>query len=130
MKSLATLVLLFGAYAISAQTKPAEPLGIWEGESVCQVPKPCTTEHVIYEIKQGNAGKITIKADKVVEGKRAWMGDLSCQWSEKEQKLNCPAEGRMPGEWVFTLKGDEFKGTLTVNEGNVLFRKISVTRKK
>ena len=130
MKSLATLFLLFGTCTLSAQTAPLGPIGEWEGESVCQVPKPCTTEHVIYEIKQSDAGKITIKADKLVEGKREWMGDLSCQWSDKEQKLSCPAEGRQPGEWVFLLKSDRLVGVLTLSEGNVIYRKIAVTRRK
>src|SRR5206468_1482541 len=44
-------LLLFGVLAW-AQPMPASlVLGTWEGESLCQVPKPCTTEHVIYEIK-------------------------------------------------------------------------------
>ena len=129
MKRL-VLLTVFVAIASSAQAPSAAPIGDWEGESVCQVPKPCTTEHVIYEIKQSDAEKITIKADKVVEGKREWMGDIDCRWSVKEQKLNCPMDGRRPAEWVFWLKGDRLLGELTLREGNVVYRKVDATRKK
>jgi len=127
---MAMLFFLLCARAISAQATPAELLGLWEGESVCQVPKPCTTEHVIYEIKQSDAGRITIKADKVVAGKREWMGDIDCRWSDKELKLFCPMEGRRPAEWVFWLKSDRLLGVLTLREGNVVYRKVDVARRK
>ena len=124
---------LLGVLAIAGclvgQTVDAPVVGTWEGESVCQVPKPCTTEHVIYEIKASDAGKFTIRADKVVQGQREWMGDITCSWSDEEKKLTCPTEGRKPGDWVFWLKGDRLLGTLTVREGNVISRKITVTKK-
>jgi hypothetical protein len=129
MKFLATLLLLFSACAIWAQARPLSPVGEWEGESVCQVPKPCTTEHVIYEIKQSAQGQMTIKADKVVTGQRQWMGDIRCQWSASEQNLTCPMEGRTPGIWEFKIGRNEMTGTLVIREGNVLFRKIAVKRK-
>ncbi len=113
-----------------SQSNP-DVVGEWEGESVCQVPKPCTTEHVIYDIKSTRNGKFTIEADKVVNGKREWMGDLQCSWSGEEQKLSCPMTNvSRPGDWVFWLKGDRLLGVLTIREGNVLFRRIDVTRKK
>ena len=128
MKMLIPLVMVLLSIGLMAQTADA-PLGTWEGESVCQVPKPCTTEHVIYEIKSAEGGKLTIKADKVVNGQREWMGDLTCTWSGQEQKLSCPMEGRKPGDWVFTLKGDTLTGTLVTRSEGVLYRKITVKKK-
>ena len=127
MRITISLALAFFAIAVSAQTHPAV-VGTWEGESVCQVPKPCTTEHVIYEITGAGAEKITIKADKVVNGEREWMGDLQCSWAEKDLRLNCPMEGRMPADWAFELKGDTLTGTLVMREEKKLFRKIEVKR--
>ncbi len=121
------LLLVLASSAAWAQTPASAVLGTWEGESVCQVPKPCTTEHVIYDIKQSADGKLTIKADKVVNGQREWMGDFVCTWTAP--KLSCPMEGRKPGDWNFTLKGDTLTGTLVVREGNLLFRKIEVKKR-
>lgn len=123
-------LLLFGLVAW-AQPMPASlVLGTWEGESICQVPKPCTSEHVIYEIKRGSQGQLSLTMDKVVNGEREWMADLKCAWVPTERKLSCPMEGRKPGDWVFTLAGDTLNGTLTLRENNLLFRKISVRRTK
>lgn len=123
-------LLLFGFGAWAQPMPTSLVLGTWEGESVCQVPKPCTTEHVIYEIKDAGSGKVVIKADKVVNGQREWMADLRCTWVATERKLSCPMEGRKPGDWVFTLAGDTLNGTLTLRENNLIFRKISVRRTK
>ncbi len=123
--------LLLIAVTLAAQAPTSSPIGSWEGESVCQVPKPCTTEHVIYEIKPGAGGQFTIAADKVVNGERLSMGTLTCKWSASEKKLACPLdEARTPGDWVFTLDGDTLTGTLTVRDGNKLFRKVSAHRQK
>jgi hypothetical protein len=129
MKRLIFGVLLLLASNAFAQSK--SPItGEWEGDSVCQVPKPCTTEHVIYEIRPGNAGKVVIKADKVVDGQREWMGDIPCDWVAAEQRLSCPMEGRKPVVWTFRLTGDQLTGTAILREGDVLIRKIAVHRKK
>ena len=128
MKTAILSVFTLLSICMAAQTS-GTPVGTWEGESVCQVPKPCTTEHVIYEIKDAEPGKVTIKADKVVNGQREWMGDLTCAWSAKDQKLSCPMETRKPGDWVFTLKGDALTGTLVSRDDHKLIRKISVKQR-
>jgi hypothetical protein len=126
-------VLIFSVAILLAGNVFAQPkspvVGEWEGESVCQVPKPCTTEHVIYDIKQDASGQLTTKADKVVNGERQWMGTLNCIWFAP--KLNCPMTNvSRPGDWVFVLEGDTLRGTLTLRDTRVIFRKITVTRKK
>jgi hypothetical protein len=131
LTSIGILAALVLCTAVVAQSSPELPVvGTWEGDSVCQVPKPCTTEHVIYEIKGTDAAKITISADKVVDGKRLWMGDIGCQWKAETKRLSCPMEGRRPADWEFTLAGDTLTGTLIIREGNVLFRKITVKKIK
>jgi hypothetical protein len=128
MKVLIFSVAILLAGNVFAQSKSAV-VGEWEGESVCQVPKPCTTEHVIYDIKQDASGQLTTKADKVVNGDREWMGTLNCTWVAP--KLSCPLTNvSRPGDWVFVLEGDTLRGTLTLRDTRMIFRKITVTRKK
>ncbi len=128
MKRAFFVLLVMGSVLTFAQTANAPVVGTWEGESVCQVPKPCTTEHVIYEIRQDATGQITMKADKVVNGERQWMGTLNCLWFPP--KLSCPMTNvSKPGDWTFWLDKDTLRGTLTIREGNVLYRKIMVKRK-
>ena len=128
MRTAIFAIALSLSTSLSAQS--ATPVvGTWEGESVCQVPKPCTTEHVIYEIRDAGSGTFTIKADKVVNGQREWMGDLTCTWSDLEQKLSCPMETRKPGDWVFTRKGETLTGTLITRADGVLVRRIVVHKK-
>lgn len=128
MKKLVLAIAMLSAAAL-AQPKAIPVAGTWEGESVCQVPKPCTTEHVIYEITGSAPDQITIKADKVVNGERQWMGAIACRWSEKDQMLRCPMEGRRPADWVFHLGGNTLSGTLTMRDEKLLYRKVEVRRK-
>src|SRR4051794_32140198 len=117
--------------SLAAQSVAGPPIGTWEGESVCQVPKPCTTEHVVYEIREGPAGQLTLAADKVVNGERLPMGELPCTWAAAEKKLSCPMENvRIPGDWIFVLSGDTLTGAATTRADHRLFRKINVQRRK
>ena len=127
MKALVFCFAILLASNAFAQSKPPV-VGEWEGESVCQVPKPCTTEHVIYDIEQDAAGQLTMKADKVVNGQREWMGTLNCVWFAP--KLSCPLTNvSRPGDWVFTLEGNTLRGTLTLRDTKIVFRKVTVRRK-
>src|SRR5512144_2989995 len=61
---------------------PADDIvGTWRGSSVCvdrQAAPACTDEQVIYEIRAspGQPNTVTVRADKVVDGKRVSMGVL------------------------------------------------------
>jgi hypothetical protein len=130
MKWKSAILMLLIAGAGYAQSAPSV-VGTWEGDSVCQVPKPCTTEQVVYEFTQNSDGTLRWKADKVVYGKRESMGqEFTCSWSASEQKLTCPMEGRRPADWVLWLRGDRLLGALTIREGKIVYRKISVQRKQ
>jgi hypothetical protein len=123
-------VVLGSGWMAHAQSGVSDVLGTWEGESVCVVENPCHTEHVIYDIiMANNKNSVTIRADKVVNGQRLFMGALDCTYDAARHRLSCPWEGRKPGDWVFTISGVTMTGTLTVREGNQLVRNISVNRR-
>jgi hypothetical protein len=109
----------------------SDVLGTWEGESVCVVENPCHTEHVIYDIvPRTGTNAVTVRADKVVNGKREFMGSIDCVYDPAQHRLACPVQGRKAGDWVFTVAGDIMTGTATLREGKQLFRNIHVKRQK
>jgi hypothetical protein len=108
-------------------------LGTWEGESKCTVPNsPCRDEHVIYRIAedQRSPGRLTIDADKVVNGKNEYMGRLECEYRATDKLLRCTAHTPRHDDWQFTVSGDSMTGTLTVDPDKTLYRRISVQKKK
>jgi hypothetical protein len=122
----------------SAQSKPSAPapeiLGAWEGESKCTIPDaPCHDEHVIYEIAadKNKAASAPLKMDgyKVVKGERIFMGSLHCDYDSPKKTLACTFRGRSFDDWQFTLAGATLQGTLTVDAGKTLYRKITVSKK-
>jgi len=132
---VAMLLSLQGA-AGGAQAKPsggaAEVVGTWEGESKCTVPdSPCKDEHVIYEIAEDEKapGRLTMKADKVVNGERQYMGTVNCEYHADKKNLSCSGQTRHKDDWEYTICGDTMTGTLKIGEEKTLYRKISVKKK-
>lgn len=100
--------------------------GTWTGDSICTVrPSPCNDEKVIYHVsKPDTKGDMTIKADKVVNGKPEEMGTLDCNFDAKASKVTCSMKY---GLWEFDVKGDEMTGTLKLTNGT-LYRRISLKK--
>ena len=108
----------------AAQSRKADVIGTWEGESICTVrPSACHDEHVIYEIIEAGKDKLKMSADKVVNGERQSMGALDCSYDGKT--LNCPFA---KGVWAFDVNGTKMTGTLKLTDGT-LFRKVDVKKK-
>jgi hypothetical protein len=131
-------VSLFLCASASPQSKPSAPaseiLGTWEGESKCTIPdSPCRDEHVIYEIAadKNKAASAPLKLDgyKVVNGERIFMGALRCDYDSPKKTLACTFRGRSFDDWQFILSGTSLQGTLTVDAGKTLYRKITVSKK-
>jgi hypothetical protein len=130
-------VFLFLCSTTAAQSKtsgvPSDILGAWEGESKCTVPdSPCHDEHVIYEIAPGKdkAVPAPLKLDgyKVVNGERQFMGTLRCEYDSAKKTLSCTSRGKNFDDWQYTLSGDTLQGTLTIDSGKTLYRKITVRK--
>ena len=109
----------------------SEVLGTWEGESKCTVPNsPCHDEHVIFEITLDKNSPGALKSDgyKVVNGERQFMGTLRCEYDAPKKTLTCSSRGRDFDNWEYTLSGDTLKGTLTVDSGKTLYRRVTVKK--
>lgn len=84
------------AAALVAQPNAGSPAGAWEGDFVCQVPKPCITEHVVYEIKQNAAGNVDIAADKVVNGGAPVHGNAELHLGRHVEETVVPGKEYAP----------------------------------
>ena len=108
---------------IAQEGRATEMVGSWRGKSTCTVrPSACHDEDVIYEITASTQGKLSWKADKVVEGRRETMGVLDCMY--EHNTLSCPFA---KGIWSFQISGAKMTGTLRLTDG-VLFRTVDVSR--
>ncbi len=127
-----TCLLVSLAFAHHGAAAPDHPVkGTWEGESKCTVPdSPCHDEHVIYEIADDTkvAGLLNVDAYKIVKGEKQFMGALACTWSTP--RLRCSGNPHRQDEWLFVVAGDRMTGTLTLDGGKLLYRRVSVTRSR
>jgi len=128
---------LFSCVLAPAQSKPPDPapeiLGTWEGQSKCTVPSsPCRDEHVVYEIAVEKTATSSLKLDgyKIVNGERQFMGTLLCDYNPSKKNLNCTFRNKDYDDWEYTLSGDTLQGTLTIEGGKTLYRRISVKRQR
>ena len=135
---LTLTVVLVAALPALRQDKDASDslskvLGDWEGESVCvDKNRPaCKNEHVVYHItkKDGEADGVTMRADKIVNGRPEEMGVLDCKYDSAKSTLTCEfTVNSTHGVFEYTVKGDEMEGTLKILPAGTLGRKINVRK--
>lgn len=108
-------------------------LGDWEGESVCvDKNRPaCKNEHVVYHLtkKEGDGDAVTMRADKIVDGKPEEMGVLDCEYDAAKRALTCEFNvNGTHGVFEYTVEGDEMEGTLKILPAGTLGRRIKVRK--
>jgi len=108
-------------------------LGDWTGESICAGNNPsCHDEKVIYHFSRSQADpqKLTLAADKIVDGKPEPMGELEFTYDAAKQSLTGEFQNaRYHGLWEFKIKGDTMEGTLTLLPEKTIGRRVKVERK-
>ena len=133
--------LILGAFAVifalgfgfTAHAQTVSSLsGDWTGESICVGEiGACHDEQVVYHISvdAADATKVKIGADKIVDGKPDFMGDMLLKYDAARNTLNGNLEGpRFRGVWEFTVKGNMMWGTLTLLPEKKMVRQIRVTK--
>lgn len=121
------------SFASPAGAVPVAPGGVWRGTSTCtdRVAAPaCHDEVVVYEFTAGEKpGTVTWKADKVVDGQRAPMGEMELAYDAGEACWR--AEFKNPrGQtvWCLAVDGGRLTGTGRALPGNQIIRKIDVRK--
>ncbi len=115
-----------------ARNNGSDLVGNWTGESICTGSFPaCHDEKVIYRIPKApdESGKVTITADKIIDGKPVPMGDLDFVYDREKGTLICDfTRGSTHGLWEFTVKGNAMEGTLVVLPEKTLARRVKLRK--
>jgi hypothetical protein len=102
-------------------------VGDWRGESICVVRESaCHDEDSLYHVARlpEKPGWISMKLDKIVNGKPVTMGTMECSYDAVKQSLYCEFPR---GQMRFTISGNKLEGTMTLSDGT-LWRKLSLKR--
>ena len=131
---LAAFIVLFLSIGFSvAESQTVSLAGDWIGESICfGNNSSCHDEKVVYHISidPTDATKVKIAADKIVDGKPEFMGDIFLKYDAAKQTLTGDLQSpRYRGVWEFTVKGNTIEGSLVILPDKTIGRRIRVTRK-
>ena len=115
--------------AAAGDHAPSELLGTWRGTSTCtdRVAAPaCRDETVVYDFTTGTKpGRVTWKADKVVDGKREPMGEIELAYDAREKCWAAEIRSaRVQSRWCLTVDGTHLTGTGRLLPGRQMIRKI------
>jgi hypothetical protein len=120
-------ILLLTAGSLCAGAGAQSPVGVWRGESKCTTDAPaCHDERVVYYITAipDRPDSVSVRADKIVDGKAITMGTGPWTWNSNGQTLMMEWRGQI---WLMSMHGDRMEGTLTRADKTV-FRRMSLTR--
>lgn len=125
----------FAAPLAAAGPDAASIEGVWKGTSICvdrEVAPACKDEVIVYTFTRKDgapAGTVALNADKVVDGKREFMGELIGTWDGAKGTWTC--EMRTPrwhGVWSHTVAGKELSGTLVDGPTKKVIRRVEAKR--
>ena len=127
--ALVTLLLRTATPLVLAKDNSAAAvLGDWHGTSTCLVkPSACHDEEALYRVRADAGGKLSLEADKIVDGKPVQMGDpVACSFDAAKKSLHCSFER---GYVDLTLAGDDLNGAMFLTD-NTHWRDIRLKRVK
>jgi hypothetical protein len=126
-------VLNVGTVSFASQHTIDEVRGTWRGTSTCtdHVAAPaCQDETVVYEFRNGDkVGTVIMAADKIVNGVRVPMGELTFAYDQPLACWRAEFESpRLKSRWCISVEGNTLKGTATLLPGNQVVRRVNATR--
>ena len=124
-----------GSAARGLPRKTDEIVGTWRGTSTCvdRVAAPaCSDEQVVYEVvaSPDPPEKVAVKGDKVVDGKRVFMGELEYtpakdgSWTAEFQSP------RVHSQWRLVVSGDSMTGNAILLPSGAVVRRLALQREK
>ncbi len=130
--AVAVFWIAISAQAVSSWQQASSLVGDWTGESICVGEVgACKDEQVVYHVSvdAADATKVKIAADKIVNGKPEFMGDILLKFDPARNTLIGNLETpRYRGVWEFTVKGNMMWGTLSLLPERRIGRQIRVTK--
>jgi hypothetical protein len=123
--------LLIMVTALAAEAKAdaddeCQLFGDWKGESIVVAKSSVAKDEVVvwHISKAKEPGKVTVTADKIVDGKSITMG--TGEWVYERTKKTITWKTKV-GVWKLSVDGNTMKGTLTLPDRTV-FRRVSLQR--
>lgn len=117
----------------AARTTAAQIVGSWRGTSTCvdlvRFPS-CRNETVIYDVTAAGKHTVTIRADKIVDGAREFMAELTFIKQGDGTWVSEFQNARYHGRWILTIQGDAMTGRLEDLPARTLVRSLSLQRVK
>ena len=118
---------------MSTSAQQAEIIGSWRGTSLC-VDKAdfpsCHDEQVIYDVrpKGSSADTVTLRADKVVNGVREFMGEFDFGRQSDSTWVAKYENPRIHIRIVLRVRGSQMTGVMTDEPSARRIREIAVAR--
>jgi hypothetical protein len=114
----------------------AHLVGNWTGESICANKEKfpaCKDEHVVYHVTvtPNKTDTVTIKMDKIVDGKPEFMGESDFAYDSKNKTLKSEYQNsRVHLTIEFSVKGDVIEGIVASLPERTIARNIKVKKDK
>ena len=111
-------------------------VGTWHGASTCvnrEAAPACNDEQVVYEIAAvpGKQNTVTVKADKVIDGKRVPMGILDFVYNPIDgnwtTEISTP---RVHALWMLSVRGKTMTGTMVLLPSKTVVRRMELHKDK
>ena len=130
--ALLLAALLAGRAAAQAAAPPGI-IGTWRGTSTCVNPgafPACHDEVVVYEVRRHTAAadSVVVRADKVVDGAREFMGELTFGRGADGTWCGVFQSRRGSGRWTLTVQGDRMTGELRDVSTGLQVRMVALGR--
>ena len=132
MKGIGSVILclpMLAALSATAQTPDSisRLTGDWKGDSICTAAAiGCHNEKVVWHVAglAEKPGWVTIRGDRIENGKPVAMGALEFRYDAEAHALIC--EGPQ-GVWRVTVEENRIEGTLT-RPDKTTFRRVSLRK--
>ena len=131
VKVLVVLLILLAAWAAPAHAQESPILGSWHGTSTCvdTVKFPaCKDEEVIYDVTAVRGDTVTLRADKVVNGKREFMSESQFVRGADGSWVAELETPRYHLRAVITVEGDVMTGRVTTLPDQAQVRRMALRR--
>ena len=129
-------ILATNSFAQENKSDISKLVGDWIGESICANKEKfpaCKDEHVVYTIKltPNKTDTITMTMDKIVDGKREFMGESEFAYDQKKQTLLSEFKNsRVHLTIEFVVKGETLEGIVASLPERTIVRNIKVNKDK
>jgi len=117
----------------AAAAQDAAPVGTWRGTSICtnrSAAPACRDEAVAYEVRAvaGTADSVVLRADKIVNGAREFMGELPFARGTDGTWTSELVTPRVRARWSLVIRGDSMTGVLVDLPTQATVRRVALSR--